>query len=217
MVSGTMRQIIMGIVGVELSIFGNKYRLPNLAFVLILYAYTNILALLNLLLSQLSQMNEGMAKNLGSFMSTSEWHKFGVVFVFTAIIGLVITMLLSFFLKAAIVLGSIFLFTRGPLGPIMGEMGISSEVLHFLTGLVVGCLLAANFQKGTQKIAFILLFAIVGPALILSSLNGLTKLDLSLPASIIDLDSASVQTASLPEYVVMGLSIVVSVVIQLSL
>jgi len=212
-----LKSMLMILVGGEMAVYGTRYTLPNFAVVLIMYMYQNIVFLQTEILEALGGSTNETLRSIRDFFAGSTVNMLILLLIVTGVLSLAIMMMLKFFAKITIILGFVFLFSRGPGAGLLIQNGVVNNTVHLVVGILSGVLATFLFEKKINRALFASIFALAGCALIFAGVGDFGKLDLMLPYAILTLTLKEDQAGSFlePENLVFFISILVSFVIQM--
>lgn len=214
--TGQIKDILCIMGGMEMAIFGIKFPLVNGGAVAVIYLYHTLLRWIEGISSFLMERSNETANSIGNALANNSMYKIGAVVFIGIISAFVVISLFKFFFRAFIFIASVFVFVQGPGKSILLELGITSEIPAILIGVLCGLFLMFYLEKMVRKSILILLFSVVGCALIFLGIGEAFDLDNSIGKSILTLDPISGDFSYvLKEYFLFWCTVVVSILTQI--
>lgn len=207
---------IMVVIGLILAIFGNAIPAPNMGVVVVMYAFVYVDKALGYMVDRLGDFNSEAAKSIQDFISQTPTHRFAAVFVLSVIVSILLLSLFNFFTSTVIFVVCIAFFVCSPGQLLLVLLGITNKTVQLVIGIIIGLILSRVMGGKFTKVLLAALFAIVGSSLILGGLDGFSdSIELNLPRYIIELNTAKISDVSPSEFLLLGILVFVSVLIQL--
>lgn len=210
------KDILMTILGIEMSVFGNKFARSNALIVFILYMYYFLLRMVASISYGLCSLDMPVAKSIGNALVEQKIYTFGAMAILGMFSIFILFAFFKFFIRLFVFVAWVFCFVEGPIRPLFYAVGVQSIYVPLIIGVIVGVVTMAYFEKLARKSLLILLFSVVGSALLFVGLGEIFKFDNQMAKSIIDLTLPTVPLINiLKESAVFWLCVALSIVIQL--
>lgn len=217
-VLGTAKDLAMLAVGAELAILGLKHLLLNLAIVLVLESYQGSVYLVNDALKKMLEVENQQLREFAQYILGSKLRVFFLLFILAFLLSVVLVVLVRFFLKLAIGIASVIIFTKGFGAYFLIQLGVTNELVRMVIGVVFGVALVMLFESKIRNVLFSALFAFSGVCLIFIALNELLSLKLAIPQmAFSDPNSLTAASQHLKESAMYCISVALSMIVQIML
>ncbi|KAI5193274.1 hypothetical protein NEMIN01_2439 [Nematocida minor] len=215
-ISGKIKDFLSVICGFEMAVFGIKYPYFNGALVAIIYCYHSLLRMVAHIASFLSGLSNSTANQLGAELMTNGFYIYGTVFILGIITACIALSLFRFFMRAFVLITTVFMFVEGPGRSLFIDLGIQGIIPPLLLGTICGLILMVYLEKVVRKGLLILIFAVVGSAMLFLGIGEVFNLNSSIAKSVITLTPVSGEISEIiKEYALFWCTVAVSILIQI--
>ncbi|KAH9386530.1 uncharacterized protein NEMAJ01_1426 [Nematocida major] len=213
---GKSKDFIFCIVGGEMAIFGYRFPIINGGIVALLYGYQFLLCIVEEIANQLSSMENSTAQSIGNELASNSLLIFGSVFILGLIIACVAISLFKFFMRAFIFISTLLVFTVGPGRGLFSQFGIVNPLPALILGIIASIFMMIYLEKVLRKAVLVLLFSVVGNALVFVGVEEILDIDGSVGKAILGGSTPSGPSINIfKDFFLFWVSVAVSCLIQI--
>ncbi|EIJ89375.1 hypothetical protein NEPAR06_0479 [Nematocida parisii] len=217
-ITSQCKDVLSSILGLQMALFGCMFPIFNGAIIILLYLYHYILRLLTNICNVLSNTNNTTAVEISHELLNNNLYTVITVIFIGLIMSCIILVLFKYFIRLFVFISCIFICVEGPVRGIFIQYFTDGVIIPLIFGILMGSVLMVYFEKVFKKSVLIVLFSVVGCALLFIGVGEISNIRYPIAESIITLSAPTapiinIVKSSVLFFFTVGASIVIQIFI----